>query len=220
MSRRSSASTATCSGGAPARAMSIRWRPQVLEQERIAGPGAVECAAWLSPSCLLLTGSFGGAVDAHEATVNLEDGSSEPAAARTFELGTPEEGGATLVALVMPAGMHERGRRFTLELKTAGGNRTVSERDLGRVTSDLPSLLRERFAPLDAGVRNDLLEFLTLTLAAVPLSEHHDLSERLYGVRQALRERLPAMSISQARRRGLHVDRVMAVDERSFFVEG
>jgi GT2 family glycosyltransferase len=188
-------------------------------------PGEVDCAAWLSPSCLLLTGSLGGMpVDDIRVTVTLDDQGARPVAARGFWLVAPEDGAADhpvgLVALVLPPGMDERGRQFALSIESGGATLVLSERDLGRVSSDVSDLVREHFAPLDAPMRNRLLEFLTLTLAAVPVAEHHDLSDRLFGIRQALRERLPSMSISQSRRRGLHIDRVLAVDERSFFVEG
>ncbi len=35
-----------------------------------------------------------------------------------------------------------------------------------------------------------------------------------------MRERLPASVVSQSKRRGIHVDRLMAVDDRSFYIEG
>jgi GT2 family glycosyltransferase len=197
----------------------------MLEREPQLITGELESAAWLSPSCLLLAGSLGGgSLEEARASIALAGQDRRPVETGGFWLQAPGETGGSgstrLLAVILPPGMSERGRNFTVLIEGGTGTLELSERDLGRVSTDIPGLVRDQFAPLDASVRSSLLEFLTLTLGQVPRPEQFDLSERLFSARQALRERLPAISVSQSRRRGLHVDRVMAVDDRSFFIEG
>jgi GT2 family glycosyltransferase len=94
----------------------------------------------------------------------------------------------------------------------------LSELDVLAV-EDLSTFLRT-LAPLDAATRSSALELFASALASVPEAERPGLSERLFEIREALRERLPLTLASQSEQRGIHVDRIMAVDERSFYIEG
>jgi O-antigen biosynthesis protein len=173
-------------------------------------------AAWLSPSCLMLAGPLGGAQP--EATLEAEDGQSEVLDVRYLPLAPAATDGSLLVA-TMPAGAGPGANR-NLVMRVNGERLAFSNEDLKRITVEVPAMVRERFAPLDASARARLMELLAASMGDVPHRERHDLSERLYRVREALRERLPVMIVEQDRRRGLQIDRVMAVDERFFFVEG
>jgi GT2 family glycosyltransferase len=89
-----------------------------------------------------------------------------------------------------------------------------------RLVDDVGALARGTLAPLDAEARAAALDFLASTLRLVPTAEHDELSEKLFGIREALRERLPLVADSADDRPAIQLDRIMAVDERSFYVEG
>jgi GT2 family glycosyltransferase len=120
----------------------------------------------------------------------------------------------------LPKGKAELKDDAVLEISTGDAQLSLTPRDVRMIVLDPPTLVRETFAPLDADTRNRLLQFLALALNGVPRGERYELSSALQWFRQALRERLPETKVSDAKRRGLHVDRIMAVDERSVYIEG
>lgn len=84
--------------------------------------------------------------------------------------------------------------------------------------TDLKTLIRHHLAPLDADVRNRAIDFLARTAGG----EQRDVrtSEALFAAREALRERLPIQENAPERRRGLVVEHVLRVDDRSFYLKG
>lgn len=86
------------------------------------------------------------------------------------------------------------------------------------LVQDLSTLMRRTLAPLDAEAREQALEFIASTLQVVPEGERYELSEKLFGIREALRERLPLVAATEDE--AVRVDRFVAVDDRSFYIEG
>lgn len=84
--------------------------------------------------------------------------------------------------------------------------------------SDLKVLLREEYAGLEADQRGELLE--RLAESADGNGGSAALSARLYGVREVLRERLPVCIVDERQPVGLAVEGIMAIDERSFWING
>jgi GT2 family glycosyltransferase len=83
----------------------------------------------------------------------------------------------------------------------------------------LKTLLRDRLAALDAERRNEI----SAELGASPLVAEHpslELSGSLYGIREVLRERLPACAVDARQPVGLAVEQILAIDERSFWISG
>jgi GT2 family glycosyltransferase len=105
-------------------------------------------------------------------------------------------------------------------LAIEAGARKSDSWELESIASDMGTLVRRALAPLEAPDRERALEFLASALEVVPRSERHELSEKLFGIREALRERLPPVVLSEKEQRRFHVDRIMAVDDRAFYVEG
>lgn len=87
------------------------------------------------------------------------------------------------------------------------------------VPIDLKTLVREELAPLEMKERERIVAELA---EATELSERCslELSASLHSIREVLRERLPRCAISEERPAGLAVERILAVDERSFWVNG
>jgi GT2 family glycosyltransferase len=180
----------------------------------------LEQAAWLSPSALVLTGRFEGG---EPPTARLtSDGRSATTTSAWLPLGTPslagETGGPGVLLVTTPELEQELRGGGTLEVATGGGTLTLQPWDVEQLRNDLQLLVRGSFASLEAAERERAAAFLASALDSVPSDESKTLSARLFAIREALRERRPAPIEPQSP--GVHVDRVLAVDERSFYFEG
>ena len=106
-----------------------------------------------------------------------------------------------------PAGGPLRGRPRAGPADGPGGESRAA-------TVSAKTFSRRLLAPLPAGERNRLSD----TLARA--GDGAALSRSLHELREALRERLPRYARAAAGPRGLVVDSVLALDERSFYLEG
>ena len=182
--------------------------------------GAFASATWLTESSLLLVGQVGSAESGRQVTAKLETKwRSEELIVREFEGAHGRDIPRIVLAIVSSEALYAEedaviriysGR--TSEVLTGENVRTLV------VPPDL--VARESLAALDATVRNDIVSFLASTLTDVPNAERARMSDRLFQLRQALRERVPDLANAPDRPLGAYVDRLMAVDEASFYVEG
>lgn len=182
----------------------------------------VEQSTWLSSSCLLIAVDFG---DDPHATISLEDeGRSTPLESRLYPLSASAEldghgQAASLLLVRVPDGRDGLGSTPQLTITSAGHERPLDA--LGASTTDLKTFVRRTVAPLGAADRTLALQFVASAMALTGgETEHRDLSEALFSLREAVRERLPVSLVSQSKRHGVHIDRLMAVDDRSFYIEG
>jgi GT2 family glycosyltransferase len=106
----------------------------------------------------------------------------------------------------------------TLEVGRVDGLE-LSPRQWDEVEDDLKVLVREELAPHDAETREAVLERLA-TSTAIEGDSSFELSASLYGIREVLRERLPRCEVSESQPAGLAVGEILAIDERSFWVNG
>jgi GT2 family glycosyltransferase len=183
----------------------------------------VDSAAWLSGSCLLLIGDLGRAPGEPRVSLDSDRGSIQLKSlrfpvSRTSPAGEDGEEGGIIV--VFPEGAPIGEGDAVLTVGTGDEAIRLLQRDLEQVTSDLQALLRRALAPLDADARTEVIALFASMLSVVPEPDRRELSNRLFGVREALRERLPRPVLSSSTARGAHVDQLLAVDERSFHVEG
>jgi O-antigen biosynthesis protein len=95
----------------------------------------------------------------------------------------------------------------------------LSPRKWAEVEGDLKVLVREELAPHDAETREAVLEQLAAS-TAIQGDSSFELSASLYGIREVLRERLPRCEVNESQPAGLAVGEILAVDERSFWVNG
>ena len=107
-----------------------------------------------------------------------------------------------------------------LALETGDQRLELGARDLKQVTEDVKALARRHIAPLGPAARNAMLEFLAVGAEARLTAGGARANRALFALREALRERLPRMENGPSDARGVAVDRILAVDERSFYVEG
>jgi GT2 family glycosyltransferase len=107
-----------------------------------------------------------------------------------------------------------------LEFVDASGGKAllVEGGDLARALTDLRTFLREGPAGWSAATRTDLLGFLASLGAEYGLSA--SLSDGLHQAREALRERQPATIDDRRAGRGVAIERLHRIDERSFYIRG
>ena len=133
--------------------------------------------------------------------------------------------------MLLVGGVESDATAASVELMDGNGNVRLSiqtdetavdsvEPDVRAVAGDIQTLARQVLAPLGPEARAAALDFLASTIRLVPPAEQDELSEKLFGIREALRERLPLAAASGDDEPAIQVDRIMAVDERSFYVEG
>jgi O-antigen biosynthesis protein len=127
-------------------------------------------------------------------------------------LATQLRGGTLLVAFApgaepegaLPVGRCADGRVLAL-LKSG---------DSGAATVSAQTFTRRLLAPLPPGERNGLSDKLAR------VGDGAALSRSLHELREALRERLPPHTPGTAAPRGLGVDSLLTLDDRSFYLEG
>jgi GT2 family glycosyltransferase len=93
--------------------------------------------------------------------------------------------------------------------------------ELSQAVTDLPALVRGGLKWLAPKRRAQVMEFLVATL-----TEHRGttngllLSKSLFFIRDALRKRLTPVVIEKDQPEGMHIESIMAVDEKSFYAMG
>jgi GT2 family glycosyltransferase len=172
-------------------------------------------AAWLSPTTLLLGGALAGP-DGAELSAWVSAG-SEPveATSNAVVLG---EGALMLVAL--PQLERVLKEEMVLELRHGDAETLLDGDELTELLTDLQSLARQSLAHLDGEDRQRAVEFLARGTASVPRRDRFAACQRVFAMREALRERLPASVISENHPLGINLDRVLVVNDRSFYLEG
>jgi GT2 family glycosyltransferase len=84
---------------------------------------------------------------------------------------------------------------------------------------ELRNLVREDLAPLDADARDAVMRKLVAATARAGWSSL-ELSGSLHRIREVLRERLPRCIVEERQPAGLSVEQILAVDDRSFWING
>jgi GT2 family glycosyltransferase len=87
------------------------------------------------------------------------------------------------------------------------------------VLKELKELVREELAPLDAEARAAVLEALTAA-SALESDFPREVSGSLNRIREVLRERLPRCDVSESQPAGLAVEKILAIDDASFWLNG
>jgi GT2 family glycosyltransferase len=187
----------------------------------VAAPLPVRWAAWLGATCLLLVcgseAKAGSTVGADLITrrkrhllevrsLSLQSDHGELIGLWLLAVAPEEPGADDAAALTLTA--------------EDGANFQVTFAELERAVIPMSELVRLTLAPLNAPARAQAISFLALAVQLVAPEERSALSEQLFETREGLRERLPVMTVAPDAPLGAHVDRLLAVDEQAFFVEG
>jgi O-antigen biosynthesis protein len=173
-------------------------------------------ATRLSDSGLLIAGSFGGSPGA---LLVAGDAGTKLDVLHFHSASTAAGNGRPTEVLYVAASEQDIGSG-ALALEGAGGTIELTVEALREIEVDPKAFARRALAPLDAPERERAMGFLAATIAATPNDERHELAGRLWSIREGLREHLPLSIVSRSGQRGVHIDRMLAVDERSFYLEG
>jgi GT2 family glycosyltransferase len=180
-------------------------------------------ASRLSNGVLLLAGSVGSGDEGTAPSVTLvQHQRSFTAECRRFDyLPCGESGpGRSLLMILIPREAGALDRMDSLVLHEGDLELELEGAAIRRVETDPKTFARERLAPLAADDRARVLAFLARGVGAQPSSEAISLSQALFSLRQALRERLPRYVHGPGRPRGISVNSIMALDDTSFYVSG
>jgi GT2 family glycosyltransferase len=112
----------------------------------------------------------------------------------------------------------QRDPDFSLSLGTSGASATLGAAELESATVDVKTFLRRWLAPLDCKERNEVVDFLAC--AAMNATPSVRTGKALLSVRELLRERLMPHNNDPDLPRGLIVEHILQVDERSYFIKG
>jgi len=179
----------------------------------------IESASWLTPDVLLVVAR----VDV-PAGVPLETRASgngaEARQCHSLPLADENGGGSSLLLLVVPGAGGEARSLGTLSVGAGPAWLELDEGTLAACLTDTGSLLRRSLAPCGPQLRNAVTDFLARTAPGSLTNGRLRLGNALHSVREALRERLPEQRNGTVALRGLAVDRLLAVDEGAFFVQG
>jgi O-antigen biosynthesis protein len=183
-------------------------------------------AAWLNATLLLLVGRFDAG--AHDLRVSTAVGG------RSLALD------ASNFAYVRPGDRKRSGRRrllvARLPVDEAGNGGPASANvvvqvgrvklqlgpaELSTLTSNIEPLIESDLAELDAKTRAALLDFVLETVAPdLDGPDGYTLGMNLHRLREAMRETQPIRTITGEEPLSVNVDRIMAVDDKSFWVRG
>jgi GT2 family glycosyltransferase len=188
--------------------------------------GWVEYVGWLSDDILLIIGWFHADEDLPlQASLLLGD-RAVPLEVRWISYARPDmsHGGSRAGKVLTARFLSPKDARRPLGsmvICSGGTSFVVGPLNLSQAVRDLQMLIRDGLERLAPETRTEVLEFL-----AAALAEHSGtanrlrLSKELFAIREALREQLPASVIAPDQPQGLHVDTILAVDERSFYMRG
>jgi GT2 family glycosyltransferase len=107
----------------------------------------------------------------------------------------------------------------SLVLETARGEQVLDIPRIRSRLSDLKTLCRDGLAGLPAQTRNQITDFLATSAGEMDAGTL-EVSKSLGQVRDALRKGFPVYEPKPDKQRGVWVDNIMAVDDRSFYVQG
>lgn len=190
---------------------------------------SVDYASWLSRDILLVVGSFPAeATQAPEVRLVI-DGRSVSLEARCISYTKPGvPAGGAQASMIVTIGWPDVKKHGSAEIsfecltiQAAGTTTTLAPSDLAEIEVSIQTLVRDALTGLDPETRIAIMEFLALTPTihdgAAPSLQ---LSKNLFAIREALREKLPLSIIAKDQPQTVHVEAILAIDERSFYIRG
>ena len=183
---------------------------------------AVRSGAWLAADVLLAVVDFDSSDGTDAAASAMIEGSPVATEARCEWLPPSEPEGLRRALFTVRVGPPRPDSR-SIEVTFESGSTTAS---LGPAPApalgvDLRALAREHLAGLDAVARGRIITFLLRATDGLDSGvDPHRLSESLALLRDALRSPHPRIGSGSEAPRELRIDRLVRVDERSFFVHG
>jgi len=182
--------------------------------------GAVDYAGWVTDGMLAATGWIQMDPGAALCALATLDGRTVPLKVHYTSFFRPDvptpDGGKVLIIQPLTAELL-RQPNGNLVLSTESGTLTIAFDAITKVLTDLPNALASGLGWLDSKTRAGIFQFITSVL--VDNRENIDslqANTRLLAVRDSLRAELRV----EGRLPSLHIDKLLAIDERSFYLRG
>jgi GT2 family glycosyltransferase len=193
--------------------------------EKAAVAGWVNYSSWLAKDLMLVVGWFPAAEGETPQMYLASEAETVPLETRCMSFRRPDlsESGSHLGKLVtakFPEVVNEDGALGTATIRTDDGTFALGPTDLARALTDLQTLVRGSLAWWDRETRTGVMRFLASIATEHEGADGIRLSRNLFVAREVLRAPLAQAAISKTEPQGLHVDTIMAIDERSFYVKG
>jgi O-antigen biosynthesis protein len=187
--------------------------------------GWVNFASWLSDDLILIVGWFPMEGEAPPGISLVSNTRSISLETRCMSYRRPDlpDADPHLGKVITAKYLHGQDARAplgTTMVRMGDAILALGPLDLAHAVTDLPTLIRGSHRWWDSDSRARVLQFLAASLIEHETTNSLRLSKNLYIVREALRTRLPSPAIAKDEPHGLHVDTILAVDERSFYIKG
>jgi GT2 family glycosyltransferase len=183
---------------------------------------AVRSAAWLAADVLLAVVDFESS-DGDETPVAAKiDGSPIPTDARSEWLPRTAHEHRRRAIFTVRVGLPEiASRPVEFAFGEGSSTATLGPGSASTLGVDLRTLAREHLAGLDAETRARMITFMLASARAHDSTvDPRGLSESLSLLRDALRDPRPRIGLRSDEPRSVHVEKLVRVDERSFFMHG
>jgi GT2 family glycosyltransferase len=175
--------------------------------------------AWLATDVILAVVLGADAREAPEVAVSLGDDVVESDAGWLGHGGGEGETGEAGILIVHVPGAR-RGQTLRLTLRAGGQEATLGPADAWSLGIDLRTFIREHLASLGAEIRARCMDFLLEQAGGLESADAVGLSRSLATLRGGLRELSPRSLVMREQPQGLHIEAIVGLDERSFFVRG
>jgi len=188
--------------------------------------GRIEYVTWLSDDILLMVGWFHAEEDLSLEASLLLGKRAVPLEVRCISYARPDiladdprAGKVLTTRFLSPEDAREP--LGSLVIRSGNTSFAVGPLDLSQAIADLQILILRGLAPLAPETRIEMMEFMAAALAGHRGTANRlRLNKALCTIREALRQRLPTCVIAPDQPQGLHVDTILLIDEKSFYMRG
>jgi GT2 family glycosyltransferase len=187
--------------------------------------GWVNYASWLSDDLILIVGWFPMEGECSPSISLVSDARSISLETRCMSYHRPDlpdtaPGLGKVVTARFLDREDARGPLGTTMVCMGDTTLALGPLDLAQALTVLPTLIGGSLSWCDSHTRAEVMAFLASALTEHETTNGLRLSKNLSIVREALRTRLRLSKIAKDEPQGLHVDTILAIDERSFYVKG
>jgi GT2 family glycosyltransferase len=179
---------------------------------------SIRLAAWIGDGCLVVLAAFGTSAKPIGAAL-ISGRDSQSLDIRQLDVRSAEEDLAFCLVAVGRRSI-DSDARAVLRLTSGGARLRVTSEELRTSIVPLSELEEALLTEFDAVQRAQVCSFLASALELVSYEERAAVSDQLLSVREALRQPLPALAVTPESLLAVCVDRLLGVDDRTFFLDG
>jgi GT2 family glycosyltransferase len=180
---------------------------------------AIIQSAWLSGGCLALVTGFGAGGKTVDATL-ISGRERMSLDVRYLDVGAVDDDDFALWLVGVEHVSLRAENRDVLRLTCGSTRLRVTGQELDAAIVPVAELTEWLCTEVDSEQRTRIGSFLASALDLVAHEDRKTVSDELFTVRQALRAPRRALSVTPGALLAVHVDRLLSVDDRAFFLDG